>query len=330
MPPPHAAAGLAAVPGRPAPRVVSLLPSATEILVLIGGRPLLVGRSHECDFPPDLSGVPVVTASRIATGTSAEIHDAVQGALGTGGQGLYQLDAARIAALGPDVILTQDLCEVCSVDLGTVERLAATLSTRPAVVSLNPASLADVLDDVLRVGTAVGLERAAEDAVVQLRERYWSAVDFVNGYVPGPEVAVLEWTDPPFVAGHWTPALVEAAGGRHSIGAAGARSRQVTPDELLAAAPERVVICPCGLDLPRIRKELPALLAQPWWAALPAVRSGRPENVMVVDGNQMFSRPGPRLVDAFRWLVAWLQERPELSPPGFPAMTADALLAAPV
>ena len=197
-------------------RVVSLLPSATELLVAIGGEDLLVGRSHECDFPASLAHLPVLTKARTHGGTSAEIDAEVSASLSSG-QSLYELDERLLAELSPDVILTQNLCEVCSIDLRTVERVAAALPRRPAVVSLDPKTVFDVFDDLLKVGEAVGRAEAAERSMVALRARYWSAIDFVNPYVPGPEVLFLEWADPPFCGGHWTPALIEAAGARRSF-----------------------------------------------------------------------------------------------------------------
>lgn len=299
-------------------RVVSLLPSATELLVAAGGRDLLVGRSHECDFPADLAGVPTLTAARMHGGASAAIDAEVSAALAQG-ESLYRLDERLLAELAPDVILTQDLCEVCSIDLRSVERVAAGLARRPTVVSLNPTSVLDVFDDLLRVGEACGIVARAEDAMVALRARYWSAIDFVNPYVPGPEVLFLEWCDPPFTGGHWTPALLEAAGARHSLNPAGAKSRRATPEEILESSPERVVIAPCGFGLDRVREELALLERTRWWPLLPAVLDARPGAIALVDGNQMFNRPGPRLVDAFEWLVAWINGRPELAPDGFPA-----------
>jgi iron complex transport system substrate-binding protein len=298
-------------------RVVSLLPSATELLCAAGGGSLLVGRSHECDFQADLAGVPVLTRARTHGGSAAEIDAEVRASL-SGGAGLYDLDERMLAELRPDVILTQSLCEVCSIDLRTVERVAAGLAKPPKVVNLDPKGVFDVFDDLLRVGEAVGCGAQAERAMVALRARYWSAVDFVNPYVPGPEVLFLEWSDPPFCGGHWTPALIEAAGARHSLNKAGEKSRRITPEEILESAPERIVVCPCGFGLDRTRQELAALEKTRWWPLLPAVLEGRPGSIAIVDGNQMFNRPGPRLVDAFEWLVAWINGRDELVPAGFP------------
>ena len=298
-------------------RVVSLLPSATELLCAAGGGGLLVGRSHECDFPAELAGLPVLTKARTHGGSAAEIDAEVRASL-SGGAGLYELDERTLAELRPDVILTQSLCEVCSIDLRTVERVAAGLAKPPKVVNLDPKGVFDVFDDLLRVGEAVGCGAQAERAMVALRARYWSAVDFVNPYVPGPEVLFLEWSDPPFCGGHWTPALIEAAGARHSLNKAGEKSRRITPEEILESAPERIVVCPCGFGLDRTRQELAALEKTRWWPLLPAVLEGRPGSIAIVDGNQMFNRPGPRLVDAFEWLVAWINGRDEFVPAGFP------------
>lgn len=301
------------------PRVVSLLPSATELLCAIGGEELLVGRSHECDFPPSITDRPVLTGQVTHGGDSKSIDEEVRASL-QDGRSLYTLDAELLARLRPDVILTQDLCEVCSIDLNTVRRIAAQLPNRPTIISLDAKDVFQVFDDLLTVGAAVGRERQAEDAMVALRNRYWQAVDFVNPYVPGPEIAFLEWMDPLFVGGHWTPQLIEAAGGLHSLNPAKAKSRQVPPEEILAVMPERIIVCPCGYGLDAIRRELPTLLAQRWWPLLPAVLGGRPDAVALVDGNQMFNRPGPRLVDAFEWLVGWINDRPELIPKNFPVV----------
>ncbi|MHC5027063.1 MAG: ABC transporter substrate-binding protein [Planctomycetota bacterium] len=301
-----------------APRVVSLLPSATELLDFVGGSEFLVGRSHECDFPARVADRPVLTGQRTRATTSADIDRQVRASLASdeGGSGLYTLDVEALVALQPDVILTQDLCDVCSIDLQAVRGAAARIQPTPEIVSLDPTTIEDVFDDVLAVGRAVGRAEAAQRAIVRLRADYWTAVDNTTPYTDGPCVAFLEWMDPLFVGGHWTPQLIVAAGGRHPLNAAGARSRQATPEELVDSSPDRLIVCPCGYDLAAIERELPALQAQPWWESLPAVRDG---HVALVDGSQMFNRPGPRLVEAFRWLVAWLNDRPEVAPAGFPA-----------
>lgn len=370
-------------------RVVSLLPSATETLCLLLGSAALrdgvalVGRSHECDHPPTLSDLPAITrpSTDFASRGSAGVDDAVRRALAEG-RSLYTLDEAGLAALSPDLLITQDLCGVCSIDLATVRRIAARLPSKPRVLSLNPRSLEDVLDDVLRVGEAIGARERAEREVAGLRERLDAAGAIVNPFEDGPRVAFLEWTEPIFVGGHWTPELIERAGARHPLnptraaaiasseGNAGAGagvgvsggisggvqigfgadlavargghdkgddgddaasvrdraersplapgappSRRVTPEELAASEPEAIVICPCGVTLEQASAEAKGLLAREWFRALPAAREGR---IAVVDGSQMFNRPGPRLVDAFEWLVAWLHDRPGAMPQDFP------------
>ena len=166
------------------PRVLSLLPSATEVLCAIGASELLVGRSHECDFPPSILDRPTLTRARALGTTSAEIDASVRTLLQSGAESLYAIDEEMIRALRPDVILTQSLCEVCSIDLKSVERLVESLPHKPQIISLNPMSVFDVFDDILRVGEAVDRHALAEAAMVKLRDEYWSAIDFVNPYVP--------------------------------------------------------------------------------------------------------------------------------------------------
>lgn len=316
-------------------RVVSLLPSATELLFAAGGGDLLVGRSHECDFPAGALAAPVLTSARIAHTAAADapaavdeaaIDAAVRASLASG-DSLYRIDEELLRTLAPDVILTQDLCEVCSIDLRSVERIAATLANRPRVVNLNPTTVWQVLDDLLAVGGAVGRAAAAQAAATQLRDRLWTAAEQGTPFTDGPGVLFLEWTDPPFVGGHWTPELIALAGGAHPLNAAGAKSRIATPDEIVASAPALVAVAPCGLPLAAVRESMRSLERRPWWNELPAVRTARadlaagrtPRSVMLVDGNQMFNRPGPRLIDGLEWLAAWIQGRPDLAPHGFPA-----------
>ena len=297
------------------PRIVSLLPSATEIAALVGAGEQIVGRSHECDFPDGLDQVPVLTSQRTTMTNSADIDQQVRDAATGDATSLYTVDAAQLVELRPDVILTQDLCDVCSIDLATVRGIAAQMDPSPRIVSLNPVTLDDVLDDVLTVGDAVGRTDDAHHAAIALRGKYWTAVDHVNGYIDGPEVAFLEWMDPLFCGGHWTPQLIRDAGGRHSLNEAGAKSRAIKPEDLIEIMPARLIVCPCGYDLAAIEREQATLTESRWWNMLPAVQDG---NVVMVDGSAMFNRPGPRLFDAFRWLTGWLNDRPELIPDDFP------------
>ncbi|MBC7836022.1 MAG: hypothetical protein H7Y88_13125 [Phycisphaerales bacterium] len=317
-------------------RAVSLLPSATEALSHIGGEHLLVGRSHECDFPSSIAHLPVLTAARTDFNTAgAAAVDAQVRAAASARHSLYTLDESLLASLRPDVVLTQDLCHVCSIDLAAVQRLVSHLSPSPRIVSLNPTTLEDVLDDLLTIGEATNLHAPAEVAVSRLRSRFYAAAEFVNPFLDGPTIAFLEWTDPPFIGGHWTPQLIERAGAVHPLNptdrvptaGAGAgpigstlrsagKSVRVPTDVLVASRPDRVIVCPCGLSLAQARAEVDRLEHDsPWWRELTHRHGVR---TAMVDGNQMFSRPGPRLVDAFEWLVGWINDRPELIPAGFP------------
>lgn len=318
-------------------RVVSLVPSATEILCLIGAGHTLVGRSHECDHPAAVGGVPALTGSRTGAdfgdpGASASIDEQVRAATAAG-EALYTLDDRLLADLRPDLILTQDLCSVCSIDDRTVRQVAGSLDPRPEVLSLNPKTVEDIYDDILRVGEAVGMARQAMHAVVSLRERADRALEHVNPYIDGPVVGFMEWTEPVFVAGHWSVQLIERAGGRHPLNRAVPRpgsgaavgpqmaeriaghSIAVEPEMFAAVRPGALVIAPCGLTLEQAWAETDKLAAKGWFCALPAIRAGR---VAVVDGNQMFNRPGPRVIDALEFLVGWLNGREDLIPEGFP------------
>jgi ABC-type Fe3+-hydroxamate transport system substrate-binding protein len=319
-------------------RVVCLVPSATEIVALLGAQGMLVGRSHECDVPArDLAHVPALTRSAIPTNAEpGEIDRAVRAQTAAGGS-LYHLDIERLTDLAPDVILTQDLCSVCSVDLASVRRAAEALGARtgrePVVVSLNPTTLEGVLDDVLRIGGVLGVPERARGVVVGLRERLFAAEEYVPSFAPGPVVGFLEWTDPLYVAGHWTVQLIERAGGLHpwnptvpkedagaAIGPQRAERRAghsiAVPREVFEAVrPDWVIVCPCGVDLAGSVRAAEQLRGQAWFAGLPAARSGR---VVAVDGNQMFNRPGPRLVEAFEWLVGLLHGVEGVMPRDFP------------
>ncbi len=333
----HARGGSPAPELASTPRVVSLLPSATESLCAMGGERLLVGRSHECDFPGSIAHLPVLTRPRVHDSASPDASASIDAQVRTAmeaNQSLYELDENLLRDLRPDVILTQDLCKVCSIDLASVNRVAMSLKPRPRVVSLSPETFEAVLDSVLTIGQAVGLGVEAAARVTALRDEVYTATDFTAHFTDGPNVAFLEWTDPLFIGGHWTPQLIERAGGRHPLNAtrplneAGAaagpigttlriagKSIRIPAEVLVASRPEVLIICPCGLSLERAMTEAGRLREQTWFRDLPAVRQGR---VAIVDGNQHFNRPGPRLVEAFKFLVGYLNDRPELIPRDFP------------
>ncbi len=285
-----------------APRIISLLPSATEIICALGLGDALVGISHECDWPPVVRTLPALTRAAIPPGLpSGETDRRVRERLARG-EGLYALNAALMRELQPTVIVTQALCEVCSIALPEVLRAARSLPTHPLVVSLEPGRIADIFDDLHRVAEAAGVPERALSVVDALRNR----LDAVRRAVAGrerPRVALLEWLDPPFVAGHWAPEMIAGAGGTDALGVAGEKSAHIRWEQLRAAAPAVVVVAPCGYDMARARTDLAAAPLPPWWGDLPAVRQGR---VFVMDGNAYISRPGPRVVDGTEILARLL------------------------
>jgi len=271
-----------------------LLPAATDLVVTLGLAGDLVGRTHECDWPPgELEHAAVVTRTALAGGlTSREISTAVAADRAHAGSALYALDEAALAALHPDLIITQELCEVCAVSYGQVAAAVRVADTGPRLVSLEPATLAEVLGTLTTVGGLTGRSAEAAAALADA-ERRLAAISCAVAGRRRPRVVVLEWLDPVWPVGHWVPDQVAAAGGTEVLGVAGAHTEPVQWDAVVAAAPEVLVLAPCGFPPERTLAELPALTARPGWSSLPAVRSGR---VWVVDGPAYFNRPGPRVV----------------------------------
>ena len=275
-------------------RIVSLLPAATDLVVTLGLAGDLVGRTHECDWPPgELDHAAVVTRTTLADGlTSREISAAVAADRAHAGSSLYPLDEAALAALDPDLILTPELCEVCAVSAGQVAAAVRVADTGPRLVSLEPATLAEVLGTLTTLGSLT--DRSAQAAAaLQDAERRLAAVARAVAGRPRPRVVVLEWLYPVWPVRHWVPDQVAAAGGTEVLGVAGAHTDPVDWAAVVEAAPDVLVLAPCGFPPERTLAELPALTARPGWPSLPAVRSGR---VWAVDGPAYFNRPGPRVV----------------------------------
>jgi len=285
------------------PRVISLLPSATEIIHAIGRGDTLVGRSHECDFPPGVERLPAVSTARIDSDAldPAQIDAAVAAAIADGEQ-LYGVSADALAELAPDVVVTQTLCRVCAVEGDGVRSTLAARALEAEVVELEPEGVDGVLASIVALGDLLGAPGAARVVVRSAHERLASVRETVAG-LPRPGVVVVEWTDPPYAAGHWVPELVEIAGGRELLGVAGTPSARATWEEIRHRAPEVVVIAPCGFDLDRtVAEATPGRLAG-WLAGTPALRDGR---VWAIDANAYLSRPGPRIVDGAELLAAIL------------------------
>jgi iron complex transport system substrate-binding protein len=276
-------------------RIVSLLPSATEIVFALGLGDDLCGVSFECDYPEPARSVPIVSGTVLPTdgSLSAQEIDAEVSARVAAGESIYTLDDTRIRAIDPDVILAQDLCRVCAVPSGAVEEALDVIGCHAQVVSLDPGRLDDVIACIGRVGAATGTTARADALMADLRGR----VDAVRERVEEqdrPRVLVLEWSDPPFNAGHWVPDQVEAAGGAAVLAQAGARSRRLTWDEIRAEHVDVTIFMPCGFDLAGAVAQAAALLARPEAEGL-----GR---IIAVDANAYFSRPGPRVVEGVELL----------------------------
>ncbi|GAB4326981.1 MAG: cobalamin-binding protein [Phototrophicales bacterium] len=281
-------------------RIVSLLPSSTEIVCALDLQNQLVARSHECDFPPGVEALPVVTAPKFnPDGRSYEIDQRVKAILQEA-TSVYRLDADLLKTLNPDVIITQMQCEVCAVSLDEVQRVACEwLELSAEVVALEPNSLTDVLADIQRVAGALHVSERGQQLTQELRQQFDTLANQTKG-LPRPRVALIEWIDPLMAAGNWMPELVEIAGGINLFGEAGQHSPWISWEDLQAADPDKIVILPCGYDIPKTLEELSPLVEREGWADLRAVRSG---DVYITDGNQYFNRPGPRLVDSARILA---------------------------
>jgi iron complex transport system substrate-binding protein len=276
-------------------RIVSLLPSATEILFAVGAGPDVVGVTFECDFPADARTRRIVSTSALPDGLAPAEVDAAVAARLAAGEDLYRLDQDALTGLDADVVVTQDLCAVCAVDVSVVDEALDYLGCRADVLTLDPQTLDEVLQTVVTVGEVTGHKGVAEDLVASLRRRLDAVADAVKGRAP-VDAMVLEWTDPPFTPGHWVPDMVVAAGGRPVLGEAGGRSRRTTWAEVAGAGAAVVVAAPCGFglaDSARLAREVADRVPAdvPLWA---------------VDANASFARPGPRLVDGVEALAAIL------------------------
>jgi iron complex transport system substrate-binding protein len=300
-------------------KICSLLPSATEILFSLGLGDQVAGVSHECDFPPEARTKPVLIVSRISHTESAAAIDRQVREFLERGESLYSVDLAALAAVEPDLIITQDLCHVCAAtpdDLGTaLAHLSRQPGARPPqIVTLNPHSLADVCADIRAVGLATGRSEQAS-AIVAEFERDIARVERAVAGFPRPCVVCLEWLDPPYVAGHWVPEMVERAGGKDVLGRAGEPSFRVEWETIVAAQPEVIVIMPCGYALERVAKEFRDFALPDGWHGIPAVRDSR---VFLVEASGYFSRPGPRLAAGMAILADAIHagHRERLTPSG--------------
>lgn len=277
-------------------RIVSLIPSGTEIVAALGCDAQIVGRSHECDFPPGIERAAICTESKVdSSRTSREIEDDVRAKL-VDAVSLYRIDADQLRRLEPTLIVTQAQCEVCAVSLRDVEEAVCGLfESQPRIVSLEPMRLDDIWADIRRVGVALGSEKEADELNKSLQRRLDAIRSRSRDLADRPRVACIEWIDPLMAAGNWVPELVEIAGGENLFGTVGEHSPWMEWEELAAADPDVIITMPCGFDIDRTRTEMAELTSHFGWQSLRAVQDGL---VFLVDGNQYFNRPGPRLVES--------------------------------
>ncbi|ODA68168.1 corrinoid ABC transporter substrate-binding protein [Methyloligella halotolerans] len=298
-------------------RIVSLIASATEIICALGARDRLVGRSHECDYPGDVLSLPQLTEAKFpVAGTSYDIDQRVK-AIVQEGLSVYRVDAEALEALDPDVIVTQDHCEVCAVSLSDVEDAVCTFAKGPGgqgaeIVSLHPDSLADIWSDIRKVAKAIGDVEAGEQLIEDARDRMTWIAGLTAKAEGKPRIAMIEWIDPLMGGGNWMPELVELASGIDFLAKPGEPSPWVEWDDIRNTDPEVIFVHPCGFDIARTLEEMPSLEQRPGWNDLKAVRENK---VFVADGNQYFNRPGPRVVESLQILAEILHS--DLFPPSF-------------
>ena len=271
----------------------------------------MVGRSHECDYPPEVAALPACTSSKLSLdGTSYDIEQRVKAILQEG-LSIYRVDAVQLEALSPDVIITQEQCAVCAVNLEDVESaVCQMIGSRPAIVSLNPTTLDSIFADVRAVAEGIGVPERGIQLVDAMRSKMAAMTDSVAGVAAPPVVGTIEWMDPIMTGGNWMPELVEMAGGTSAFGTSGQHSPWLAWERFAAADPDVIVVLPCGYSLEHTRAEIGELTSLPGWESLSAVRGGR---VFLTDGHQFFNRPGPRIVESLQILIEILH--PEANPP---------------
>ena len=291
-------------------RIVSLVPSATEILFALGLDKEIVGVSHECDFPPQARTKPVVIHSRLPRDAGpAEIDHLVREYVSRG-ESLYAVDVDALEALHPDLIITQDLCHVCAASPDDLVSALASLERRPEILCLNPQDLGDVWRDILMVGEATCRGPQAETLVVQIGEQLGTLEQQINRSESRPRVAFLEWLQPIYVGGHWVPEMIRFAGGEDVLGSVRTPSFRVPLQEVVEAEPEIMLIAPCGYSAEQARDEYLSLDLPDQWNAMPAVRNNR---VYALNANSYFSRPGPRLVTGMEIFARVLEPSVDVS-----------------
>jgi len=296
-------------------RIVSFLPSATEMACALGLHDQLVGITHECDYPPSVKEKPIVVSSAVsmATMTQAEIDSIVSERM-KNGQSLYQVDEKLLQELAPDLILTQDLCQVCAPSGNEVTQALTALPSKPEILWLTPKSLAQIEENLREIGAATGRLEKADELIASGRVILDHIAERARTASTRPRVFCMEWLDPVYCSGHWVPEMVSIAGGVDHLGHEGSDSVRVPWEDVLAWKPEVLVIMPCGFHLDQVLELTPKLCSRPGWRELPAVQQGR---VYAVDASSYFARPGPRVVEGTELLAHLIH--PDLFPWAGPA-----------
>lgn len=277
-------------------KIVSLIASATEIVSALGAKENLIGRSHECDWPESIASLPALTRARFDTSMSSLGIDTAVKDIVKNGLSVYDVDQDLLKQLAPDVIITQDQCEVCAASLDDVEAaLCDWIGHDIQIISLHPNTLSDVLDDIQKVGAAIDRESEASNLTQTLLQKFKALNDSVPCNSPRPKVFMLEWIEPPMAAGHWIPALVEAAGGINIITKDGEPSPYVSIENVTEADPDLIIVAPCGFGLDRTEQEMTALASNLDWQSLRAVKAGK---VALMDGNRYINRPSPAVYES--------------------------------
>lgn len=292
-------------------RICSLLPSTTEIVCALGMKTSLVGKTHECDYPPEISHVEVVTKSLIdhAESSSSEIDKHISEAMHNG-SGIYSIDESALARINPDLILTQELCEVCAVSYSQVEASVRKLESDINVISLEPTTLEGILETIVEIGDAVGAPREATELSGSLNQRIERVNKMTSTSSFNPKILSLEWLDPPFCGGHWVPEMIDYAGGFEAISLRGSPSREIKWEEAISASPDLVVLMVCGFDLEKTSAEFHDLSKNKSWGS--DFWETFKGETYIVDGSSYFSRPGPRIVDGLEILAEIIH--PEIFP----------------
>ncbi len=282
------------------PRIVSLLPSATEIVCALGMRASLVAVSHECDWPEGVQKLPALSRPRLDPAATSPVIDAQVREIVAQALSVYQVDAEKLQSLKPDIIITQTQCEVCAVSEDDVRNaLAEWTGAKPEIVSLAPETLDGVSHSIRQAGNALNRENAAAQCLSDMRERFEAVRAKTATRRPVPTIC-LEWAEPPMSSGSWSPEITAIAGGRELLGQAGQKARYLSLREIAAAEPQAVLLTLCGFGIDRAARDLPALADNPTWKNIPAVRNNR---LFICDGNHFFNRPGPRLAETAELLA---------------------------